>query len=103
MKNALLVSSFLGILWLVLLFAFSFFCVHLYKLAKLGQKYRKEKQAENKKTQNTPTSPTPAPAPIKKDEKKLPEQKQGEPIYYIVERKRKKKPQFSEPKRIQFK
>lgn len=102
MKNALLVSSFLGILWLALLFVLSFFCVHLYKLAKLGQKYRKEKQAENKKMQN-PTSTSPAPAPIKKDEEKLSPKKQEEPIYYIVERKRKKKPQFSEPKRIQFK
>ena len=103
MQNALLSTPFIGILWLILLFTLSFFFVHLYKLVRLGQKYQKEKRATNE------TSPTPkvnvsAPTPtIEKKEEKLPPPSQGEPIYYIVERKRTKKPKFSEPKRIQFK
>ncbi len=59
----------------------------------MGWKYRK--------AQNAPKAPTaPPPAP----EKKAPaEEKPQEPVYYIVEKKRRVKTAFSEPKQIRFK
>ena len=50
--------------------------------------------AQNKKPQN--------PEP-KKEEKKAPAETPQEPIYYIVERKRRTKSSYGEPKRINFK
>ena len=91
--NILSASPALGIVWASLLFILCFLFVHIAKLASLGWKYRK--------TQNTPEKPTaPAPAP----EKKAPaEEKPQEPVYYIVEKKRRAKTTFSEPKQIRFK
>ena len=83
----LLASSLFGIFWLAFLFVLCFLGVHVLRLARMGQAYRKQQMEK-----------PPPPPPIEKKEKK----EQVEPVYYIVERKRRKKPSFSEPKRIQF-
>ena len=88
--NLLLPRGVVGIFWSILLFALCFFGVHIAKLARLGQLYR------TKKTEK----PTPPPA---EPEKKAPAPTQ-EPVYYIVERKKKRaKAQYGEPKEIRFK
>ena len=71
---------FLGILYLFLTFIFCFILVCLVKLAYIGIKSMKKQPEEEKK-------PTP----------------KTEPVYYIVEKKRAKKANYSEPKEIQFK
>ena len=103
MHNNLLSTPFLGFLWLVFLFTLSFFFVHLYKLARLGQKYQKQQRALNENPppkQSVTTHPTTLTAEKKEQ---LPPPTQEEPIYYIVEKKQTKKPKFNQPKRIQFK
>lgn len=72
---------FIGILYLFLTFLICFILVHLIKLAYIGLKSVKKK----------PEAP-PEPKP----------QKKVEPVYYIVEKKRAKKP-YSNPREIQFK
>jgi hypothetical protein len=101
MKYALLTpTSLLGIFWLVLLFLCCFFLVHGAKLIRLGRKYQKQKHEERNANH---AKPTPEPK-LSANEKKTPTpSNQGEPIYYIVERKHRKKPAYSEPKRIRFK
>ena len=89
--NILSASPALGIVWATLLFILCFLLVHIARLARMGWKYRK--------TQNAPEKP-PAPAPEKKAHA---EEKPQEPIYYIVEKKRRAKTTFSEPKQIRFK
>lgn len=93
--NALLtVSPFWGIFWLILLFILCFFGVHIARLARLGQRYRKSltKQEKHEKKESGETPPQP---------KTLPNER--EPIYYIVERKKRAKTNYSEPKEIRFK
>ena len=87
--DSLLVSSALGVVWLVLLFGVCFLCVHIIRLAKLGRKYQKEKLTAVK----TPPQ----------QQEKAPPKDTGEPVYYIVEKKRRNKTSSGEPKRIQFK
>ena len=71
---------FIGILYLLLTFLFCFILVHLIKLAYLGvSSIKKPPKAEEK--------PTP----------------KKEPVYYIVEKKRAKKANYSDPKEIEFK
>lgn len=73
---------FMGILYLFLTFLFCFILVHLIKLAIIGlSSLKKQPAAEEKK----PTQP------------------KTEPVYYIVEKKRARKANYSEPKRIEFK
>ena len=94
--NCLLISlPTQGFLCLLFLFAFSFFCVHLVKLALLG--------AESlQKTTSEPSEP-PKP-PERKEEKTAPTPQAQEPVYYIVEKKtRRPKSSYSEPKQINFK
>lgn len=81
-----------GFLWLILLFIICFLFVHILRLAQLGRKYQKE----CKKPPASPKSP-----PI--EEKKSPPSNEGGCVYYIVERKRRAKQDYGEPKRIQFK
>ena len=88
--NILLASSALGVVWLLLLFALCFLIVHVIRLAQFGRQYQKEKQT----TQQAPSPPP---------EQKTPSQREGEPVYYIVEKKRRNKTSYGEPKRIQFK
>ena len=100
--SMLLSSSIGGIFSIIALFGFCFACVHVIKLAKIGRETQKEyaKKSTESKEQTSPT-------PIQKEEKqakeKPSEQNAGEPIYYIVERKRRTKSSFGEPKRIHFK
>ncbi len=89
LMNTLLLSSTFGIFWLTLLFALCFAGVHILKLARLGQKYRKNEQREREE-------------PVKKEEEPPPKT-EAEPIYYIVERKKRVKSNFGEPKQIRFK
>ena len=70
--------------------------MHLARLVSFGQKYRKQ----NAKTANPP--PAPPKDPPAEQKKQAPSQA-NEPIYYIVERKKRTKSTFSEPKRINFK
>ncbi len=70
----------IGILYLFMTFLFCFILVHLLKLAFLGITYLKKPPEKQEK-------PTPA----------------KEPVYYIVEKKRAKKANYSEPKEIEFK
>ena len=91
--NTLLVSPFKGIICITLLFGVCFLLVHTARLVQFGQRYRKQ--------QNAPSEP-PKPQPTPPPEKKAPPST-GEPVYYIVERKRRTKSTFSEPKRIDFK
>lgn len=69
---------FIGILYLLLTFLICFILVCVVKLAILGIKYLKKPQE---------VKPEPKP----------------EPVYYIVEKKRAKKANYSEPKEIKFK
>ena len=90
MKNLLLVTPFTGVVCLLLLFLISFFCVHIARLVKFGWKYQQKKPAP-KKSEPAPESEKKAPAP-------------QEPIYYIVERKKRRaKPTYGEPKQFRFK
>ncbi len=91
--NILLLSpqAALGGLCIFLLFLFCFFSVHLVKLAKRGleaSKLPEEKRSEPEKKVESEKKATPP-----------------EPVYYIVERKKKKRPStsYSEPKKISFK
>ena len=86
--HTLLVSPVLGFVWLTILFILCFLGVHVLRLARIGQSYRKQQ----KEQPSTPPPPTP---------KKVEEEK-PEPVYYIVERKRRTKSALSEPKRIRF-
>ena len=73
----------LGALYILLLFALCFVIVHGIKLAILGWRtFGKKLPAEKPK----------------------PAEKKTEPVYFIVEKKKKRaKAEYSEPKRIQFK
>ena len=84
-------------MFLTLLFSLCFFCVHVAVLAKRGwnanapkqQPVKKEKPPEKaEKTTKKPSEPP----------------KQPEPVYFIVERKKKRaKSSYTEPKEIRFK
>ncbi len=74
-----------GALYTLILFAVCAFTVHLLRLALFG--YRAVKKKPDGKT----------------DKSEAPE-KSSEPVYYIVERKKKRpKTEYSDPKRISFK
>ena len=96
--NALLSTAFIGFIWLGVLFGVCFACVHIAKLARLGYLYGRKRK---------PTSPAPPPQktnePAPKQEKQ-PSSADGEkePVYYIVERKRRVKTGYSQPKEIKF-
>ena len=96
LMNTLLLSAALGIFWLILLFVLCFIGVHVLRLAHMGQLYRKQE------------TQTPEPPKGEKEEKpasapEAPPQTQNEPIYYIVERKKRVKSSLGEPKQIRFK
>lgn len=83
-----------GGIFLVLLFGFCFFTVHLLKLAKRG--YDETVRAKK--------SPPPTTQKGESEQEKKPEQKTPEPVYYIVEKKKKPpKSSYSEPKEFRFK
>ncbi|MBQ8684835.1 MAG: hypothetical protein IJ514_01530 [Clostridia bacterium] len=79
-----------GVIALIVLFILCFFFVHIARLVKFGWSYQKT-AAPPKEKEEKPKEKAPA------------EQKPQEPIYYIVERKRRTQSSFSEPKQIRFK
>lgn len=87
--NALLTSSAVGGFALVGLLILCFVLVHILRLAEIGWKHKNER-------------PTPPPQQPEKNPELPP---RAEPIYYIVEKKRKPRPKahYSEPKEIKFK
>lgn len=88
-KNLLSITAVYGILWLVFLFLACFFGVHIARLVRFGWLYQKKKDE---------------PKPTEEKKEKTPEPKpSAEPVYYIVERKRKTRQSYSEPKEIRFK
>lgn len=79
-------SAAFGACGLLFLLAFCFFFVHLCRLARFGWNARKEAPKD--------------PSPPKKEQPKQPE-----PVYYIVEKKRKVKKtrtEYGEPKEFRF-
>lgn len=92
--NLLATHTALGIVCAVLLFVLCFSLVHLARLVKFGWKYQAQNQEKSKPAQaeKTPTQEQPKP-----------KQETPAPVYYIVERKRKTKPGYTEPKEIRFK
>ncbi len=92
--NTLLLSSVFGIFWLILLFLLCFVGVHVLRLARMGQAYRKE--------QRQPPTPSQSPQPTQEPPPKK-EESEKEPVYYIVERKKRVKSTFTQPKQIHFK
>ena len=101
MKHAtcLLFSTASGVLALLGLFVFCFAIVHLFKLASLGRKFQKQSNT-SQKTSPTPTQPQ---NEAKSESKEKQSSSQTpEPVYYIVERKRRTKSSFGNPKRIHF-
>ena len=94
--NTLLFSPALGIFWLCFLFAFCFLFVHTARLAKIGREFQKQTiKKEREQEQLKQSEPTEKQTP--------PPQTQREPVYYIVEKKRRAKTSFSDPKEIRFK
>lgn len=85
----LLSSQSQGAVWLVVIFAICFIVVHGIKLALLGYRSlgKKQQTEPEKKAEPKPSKPAKVP----------------EPVYYIVEKKKKKpKVSYSEPKEIRF-
>ena len=93
--NTLLSANLLGMVWLTLLFLLCFALVHTVKLIRFGQKYCK--------AQNAKSTPAPTPQQQTSAQEKTTPTPSGEPIYYIVERKKRPKSTYTEPKRIDFK
>ncbi|MBQ4270160.1 MAG: hypothetical protein IJB97_11000 [Clostridia bacterium] len=95
--NAYLLSTGVrGALFAVLLFSIFFFCVHIAILAKRGW------------NANAPKNPVKKEKPPEKAEKNTEKpsepKNQPEPVYFIVERKKKRaKSSYTEPKEIRFK
>ncbi len=73
----------IGILYLFILFAACFVVVHMVKLAWMGLKSSRRK-------------------PEKKPEPEKKEQPKPQPVYYIVEKKRARKANYSSPREIKF-
>ena len=96
LHNLLIALGFQGLLWTFLLILLCFGGVYVVGLARLGWEYKTE-QAK---------TPAPPPKSIEKtkEEKKAPAEKSQEPIYYIVEKKKRRpKTDYGEPKPFQFK
>ena len=94
LSNTLLSASWQGFGGILLLFALCFLGVHLTKLVVGDRQFPREKSA---KTNSEPIEKAPE---TKKDDKPS----QSEPIYYIVEKKRRRsKPSYGEPKEFRFK
>ena len=92
-QNLLLAGAFFGVLWLCVLFVLCFLGVHIARLVKFGWLYKKKEEKP------APTQTKPA-----ESKEKTPEHRpSAEPVYYIVERKRKTRQSYGEPKEIRFK
>lgn len=90
-----------GLLALLFIFIFSFVTVHLVFLARLGFLYQQEK-TETEQDKSDPPEQKPNPTPPEQNPKTEPPTP-PEPVYYIVEKKRRTNPSYSPPKQIRFK
>ena len=93
--NDLLTNPLLGGFFLILLFACCFLLVHIFLLVKIGWEHQTGERKKNPTLENEkqPEKPT-----------EKPEKKPPQPVYYIVERKKKKpKNYYTEPKEFRFK
>ena len=90
MSTLLLSLPIKGMLWTMILFSICFIGIHVILLTRLGWVYQQQSKTNTEK-QKEPM-----------EEKKAPPEKQAEPIYYIVERKTRRKPTYSEAKPINF-
>ena len=100
MKNAYLFSTGArGALFLILAFCLCFFCVHVAVLAERGWKNSALPKPKKRVKKEKP------PQKAEKTTEKPPEpQSPPEPVYFIVERKKKRaKNSYSAPKEIRFK
>ena len=85
MNNILSIFS-IGTFSLIVLFSLCFLLIHTVKLIKIGWLAQKKEKPPEKKEEKAPAQPN-----------------TQEPVYYIVERKRRTKSSYGEPKRINFK
>lgn len=89
LQNLLSAPAVFGVLWLVLLFGACFLGVHIARLVKFGWLYQKKEEPQKPAEEKKEKAPEPKPS--------------AEPVYYIVERKRKTRQSYGEPKEIRFK
>ena len=79
----LLAVQWTGCVYVLILLFFCFIAVHIFKLAHIGYRARKNLPAEKPRPEKPP---------------------EQEPVYYIVEKKKKRvRTEYSDPKRISFK
>ena len=95
LQNLLSATALLGVFWLAVIFGVCFFGVHIARLVRFGWLYQKkeelQKATEEKEGKEEKKEKAPEPKPS------------AEPVYYIVERKRKTRQSYGEPKEIRFK
>lgn len=107
MKNCLLSAPLSGAFWLIFLFILCFFGVHVVRLAKIGWKYQKrhgEPAPTNSQKREAPDSQPREEKPAAPQNAQPTSNAPPEPVYYIVERKRKRpRETYSPPKEIKFK
>ena len=100
--NTLLTTPLFGGFLLLILFACCFLLVHFILLIKIGWKYHTENAVQNAKKQPIEKNEKPSEKPRENTPQATPNAPQ--PVYYIVEKKRKKtKSYYSEPKEFRFK
>ena len=96
LHNLLISLGFQGFLWTLLLIVLCFGGVYVAGLARLGWEHKSERAKAPEEAPKTPEKP--------KEEKKAPAEKAPEPVYYIVEKKKRRpKTDYGEPKPFQFK
>lgn len=101
--NTLLTTPLFGGFLLLILFACCFLLVHSILLIKIGWKYQTGNAVQNAKKQPSEKTEKPSEKPRENTPTATP-QSAPQPVYYIVEKKRKKpKSYYSEPKEFRFK
>ena len=96
LHNLLIPLAFQGLLWTLVLLVFCFGGVIVANLARLGWEYKSERAKAPDSFEKSQDAP--------KNGKKAPAEKPQEPIYYIVEKKRRRPtPGCEKPKPFQFK
>ena len=106
MKNCLLSAAASGAFWLILLFVVSFLAVHTVRLAKIGWNYQKRHVTppEKSSAEKRGSEPARRDPPAKETSEAPAAEKPPEPVYYIVERKKRRlRETYSPPKEIKFK
>ena len=96
LHHLLIPLAFQGLLLTIVLLALCFGGVYVANLARLGWEYRSERAKAPAASEKPEEQP--------KEEKKAPAEKPQEPIYYIVEKKKRgEKTSYGDPKPFQFK